>query len=164
MPGIWLVQGHTSCSGLTGQVTAVKLADILRPGEDRRRIPGLSWSDFRGSCVMVLQSPAEEPARAIVTLSPTTNVIAAQNEATTTTTTTAVESVTTTPALPEALAGERRERRIAGGGILRLVPAARFFLPINLAAFTILSAGSSSRYQRDSSTSVSVFSGLNSVV
>ncbi len=155
MPGIWLVQGHTSCSGLTGEVAAFKLADITGPGSDRRRIPALSWDSFQGSCVMVLLDETKRrragatteaaAAAATVVAVTTAKTIAVGNELSSSDAGDSdggakTTAVTATPAAE----GERSGR--AAKRILRLVPTARFFLPINLAAFTVLSAGYSSKF------------------
>jgi hypothetical protein len=158
LPGIWLVQGHTSCSGLTGEVAAFKLADITGPGSDRRRIPALSWDSFQGSCVMVLLdetkrrragATTETAAAAAVVAVTTAETLAVGNalsssDANLSSDDAMTTAVTATPAAESAARGEREGR--AAKRILRLVPTARFFLPINLAAFTVLSAGYSSKF------------------
>ncbi len=156
MPGIWLVQGHTSCSGLTGEVAAFKLADITGPGSDRRRIPALSWDSFQGSCVMVLldetkrrragaTTEAAASAAAAVIAVTTAKTLAVGNELSSgDANLSSDDAMTTAVTATPAAEGERSGR--AAKRILRLVPTARFFLPINLAAFTVLSAGYSSKF------------------
>ncbi len=167
-PGIWLVQGHTTCTGLSGQVTARQLAEVTAPGTDRRRIPGLAWDDFRDSCVIVLQAEdagrrgqiTTEAAATLATATLDTNNITPKTEDNAVTTTTEVTTTSAEPAtrnssavvvMPPAAAGTlnegrgQRMGRAVGRRILRLVPTARFFLPLDLAAFVVLSAGAAGR-------------------
>ena len=162
VPGIWLVQGRTNCAGLTsGEVTA-------RTGSDRLRIPGLAWSDFPGNCLIILSDQAAEAT----TYAASTEIVAAaavdqtSTDAAVTATAAAAgdiinavsDDVTLSPVgdvdALSTTASERTERdfwryqrsgRAAGGRVLRLVPSARFFTSINLASFTVISAGFSSK-------------------
>jgi hypothetical protein len=157
LPGIWLVQGHTSCSGLTGEVAAFKLADITGPGSDRRRIPALSWDSFQGSCVMVLldetkrrragatTESAATAAVTVVAVTTTAKTLAVGNELSSSDASLSSDDAMTTAVTATPAAEKGREGR-AARRILRLVPTPRFFLPINLAAFTVLSAGYSSKF------------------
>ena len=170
VPGIWLVQGRTNCAGLTsGEVTARKLAEVVKPGSDRLRIPGLAWSDFPGNCLIILSDQAAEAT----TYAASTEIVAAAAAVDQTSTDAAVtataaaagdiinavsDDVTLSPVgdvdALSTTASERTERdfwryqrseRAAGGRVLRLVPSARFFTSINLASFTVISAGFSSK-------------------
>jgi hypothetical protein len=154
-----LVQGRTNCAGLTsGEVTARKLAEVLQPGYERRRIPGLAWSDFLGNCLIILSSQAESSTNKIAVsteATTTTEAAATATEAAITTTEAATITVATSGQIStvgEASARDARSEndswrsgRAASGRILRLVPTARFFTSINLASFTVISAGFSSK-------------------
>ena len=54
VPEVYLVAGHSVCSGLPDVVSAKKLVDITAGGQDEVQIDA-SWEELPGKCVLVLQ-------------------------------------------------------------------------------------------------------------
>ena len=59
LPAIYLVSGHTSCSGLPDSITAKKLSDIKKPGADDALVPA-TYSELPGKCLIILRKSSCE--------------------------------------------------------------------------------------------------------
>ena len=59
VPEVYLVAGHSVCSGLPEVVSAKKLVEIRADGQDEVQIDA-SWEELPGKCVLVLQKSSCE--------------------------------------------------------------------------------------------------------
>ena len=58
-PDLYLVAGHTQCSGLPDTVSAKKLVDITEAGHGEVKVEA-SWEELPGKCVIVLRKSSCE--------------------------------------------------------------------------------------------------------
>ena len=125
------MQGHTSCSGLTGVVLAQKIAEILHSGDATAILQGLPWETLANTCIIILQGSATSSETVSDDSGSGAEVVETAEEDTT-------ESATETPD-----AGGRTSKQIQD--IIRVFPFTRSFASLDLSSFTVLSSGSTSK-------------------
>lgn len=172
-PSIYIIAENESCVGLSGNVTAQKLAHVDKAGEGESEVE-VTWNDLKGSCMVFLRprSCDEEESESVVEVAEEGDGSSDEEE----TSEEANASEEETGEAADASGGEAAERKGAGTpsreginwealtleqqqrqprrirgslGILRqpqAEPALRVFRSISLDSFTLLSSGTTSAF------------------
>merc|ERR1719234_854970 len=175
-PSIYLVADHENCVGLSGNVTAQKLAHVDEAGEGEAEVE-VTWNDLKGSCMIMLRprSCDEEESDSVVEVGDyeaggvssdeedTSEEAAASDEETEevaerkgnvgggTSSREGIdwEALTVEQQQQQQQQQQRQPRRVRGSlGILRLpqTELSRVFQSISLDSFTLLSSGTTSAF------------------
>lgn len=145
-PEIWLIQGNQQCTGLSGVVQAQKLAEILAEGHADGIIPDLTWDNLRNNCLTVLRSLAASSEtggeESVLDVGDGSGEGSGSEENTNQRFSGDLQDFL--PSIGSEISSSQGTRQVAES-ILKTRGISRSFVSINLASYSVISAGYSSK-------------------